>query len=349
MTKEFSYFPGCTACSTGLAYEMSTQYMANNIGLTLREIPDWNCCGGSSAHLINRDLGYALPARSLAISEDTYPELDILAPCAACFEHLNLSAHHVRQSKENRSRIEYLIDREYRANSRVVSLLQAIHENEDIQQAIKDKLVKSLNGLKVACYYGCLLVRPVDEANFDNAENPTSMDELMKSVGADPVDWAFKTECCGASLQVTEPSAGRPMVEKILHNAVANGAEAIVTACPMCQLNVDMREKEVNSLNNTNYQVPVYYFTELISMCLGAKPEEVGIDKHYLPASAMVQKAVDTPPPAPELDPDSKEAKIARAKAAKAAKLAKEKAEAEAQGASTESTTTEEPREAVTK
>ena len=323
MTKEFAYFPGCTACSTGISYEISTQYMARSIGLELYEIPDWNCCGGSTAHLINRDLGYALPARSLAISEDELPGHDILAPCAACYEHLNLTAHHVRESEENRTRIEYLIDRPYRAQSQVLSLLQAIHENEDIQRAIQDKLVQSLNGMKVACYYGCVLIRPVEVAGFDDAENPQSMDTLMEKIGAHPIDWAFKTECCGASLQVSEPDAGRPLVEKILRNASENGAQAIVSACPMCQLNVDMRQKEVNKLYGSDYHIPVYYFTELISMCLGASPHEVGIDKHYLPACDALQKALSTPEPKPKLDPDSKEAKIARAKAAKAAKAAK--------------------------
>lgn len=295
MTMEFSYFPGCTSCSTAVAFEMSAQYMARAIGLNLKEIPDWNCCGASAAHLINRDLGLALPARSLSISEEEFPGLDVIAPCAACYERLNFSAHFVRESAENRAHIESLIDREYRGEAQVFNLLQAVAENEDIQQAIQDNVQKSLNGLKVACYYGCVLIRPHEFTNFDDTENPQSMDDLMKSVGAETVDWAYKTECCGASLQVTEPSAGKIMVEKILRNAKENGAEAIVTACPMCQLNVDMRQKEVNRLYGTDYDIPVYYFTELVSMCLGATPKEVGIDKHYYPAIDCALQAVKTP------------------------------------------------------
>lgn len=310
MTKEFAYFPGCTACSTGLAFEMSGQYMAKTIGLELKEIPDWNCCGASAAHLINHDLSLALPARSLAISEEELPGLDVIAPCAACFARLKKSAHYVRQSEENRAHVERLIDRSYHAKAEILSLLEAIVKNPDIQDAIQAKVVKSLNGLKVASYYGCLLVRPVEVAAFDDAENPQSMDELMKSVGANPVDWAYKTECCGASLQVTEPSAGRIMVDKILRNARENGAEAIVTACPMCQLNVDMRQKEVNKTTGAGYDIPVYYFTELISMCMGATPQEVGINKHYWPASDCAERAVaPLPTAAEEAEPEKAPAK----------------------------------------
>lgn len=306
MTMEFSYYPGCTACSTGLAFEMSAQYMAKAIGLNLKEIPDWNCCGASAAHLINHDLSLALPARTLAISEDEMPGLDIVAPCAACFGRLKNTQYYVNQSEENRKHIESLIDREYKGESNVYSLLQVVYDNEDIQEAITSRIQKTLNGLKVACYYGCVMVRPEEITQFDNAENPQSMDEVMRLVGAEPVDWNYKTECCGASLQVTEPSAGKIMVERILRNAQENGAEAIVTACPLCQLNVDMRQKEVNRIHGTDYHMPVYYFTELIAMCLGATPKDVGIDKHYFPATTFAENAVKTPP-APEVSEETAE------------------------------------------
>jgi heterodisulfide reductase subunit B len=289
---------------------MSTRYLVKAIGLKFRRIPDWNCCGASSAHLVNRDLSLALPARSLAISEETFPGLDVVAPCAACFGRLNHAQHYVRKSAENRAHIESLIDREYRADANVLSLLQVIVQNEDIKEALEAKLTKSLHGLKVACYYGCMLIRPVEEVNFDDAENPQSMDEVMRLVGADTVDWAFKTECCGASLQVTEPAAGKTMVEKILHNAYINGAEAIVTACPLCQLNLDMREREVNRLVGTNYDIPVFYFTELVSLCLGAKPTDVGIDKHYVAAVSRSARALEEPAAEPDVAPDDETEKV---------------------------------------
>lgn len=304
MTMEYAYFPGCTACSTGLAFEMSSQYMAGTIGLELREIPDWNCCGASAAHLINHDLSIALPARSLAISQDELPGLDIVAPCAACFARLKNTQHYVNKSEENREHIEQIIEREYRGEENVYSLLQVVAENDDIKKAIEANLKKSLNGLKVACYYGCVLVRPKEIAEFDDDENPQSMDQVMRLIGADPVDWAFKTECCGASLQVTVPSAGKTMVEKILRNAKANDAEAIVTACPLCQLNLDMRQKGVNTMAGTDYDLPVYYFTELVSLCMGATPKDVGVDKHYWPAVQPAERAMRPAVASPAADED---------------------------------------------
>lgn len=295
MTKEFAYYPGCTSCSTGLAFEMSSQYLAKALDISLKEIPDWNCCGATAAHLINHDLSIALPARTLAISDDELPGLDIVAPCAACYGRLKNAVHYVRQSSEHQNHIEELIDRPYAAKAEVYSLLQAVYENEEIKEAISERITKTLNGLKVASYYGCLMVRPEEVCQFDDAENPQSMDELMRLVGAEPVDWAYKTECCGASMQISVPDAGKVMVERILHNARENGAEAIVTACPLCQLNVDMRQKEINKRMGENYSIPVYYFTELISMCLGATPKEVGITKHYFPATAFAERAVAAP------------------------------------------------------
>jgi len=316
MSVDYAYYPGCASCSTGVSYELSAQYMTKRIGLRLKEIPDWNCCGASAAHLINHDLGLALPARSLAISQDKYPGLDVVATCAACYSRLKNTQYYVAQSAKNRAHVEGLIEREYRAETNVYSLLQVITESDELKKNLVAQLKKTLGGLKVACYYGCVLVRPVEVTQFDDEENPQSMDDLMRLAGAEPVDWAFKTECCGASLQITRPDTGKPMVEKILKNARENGAEAIVTACPLCQLNLDMREKEVNRMAGTDYEFPVYYFTELISMCMGASPKEIGIDKHYFPAVSFAENSLANPaaPEAPE--PEGKAAVDSPAKPA---------------------------------
>ena len=309
MTVDYAYYPGCASCSTGISYEMSAKYMSKRIGLRLMEIPDWNCCGASAAHLINHDLSLALPARSLAISQDKLPGLDVVATCAACYSRLKNTQYYVNQSAENRAHVESLIEREYRGDANVYSILQVIIESDELKRNLVAQLKKTLGGLKVACYYGCVLVRPVEVTQFDDEENPQSMDDILRLAGAEPVDWAFKTECCGASLQVTRPSFGKPMVERILKNAQANGAEAIVTACPLCQLNLDMREKEVNQMAGTNYKLPVYYFTELISMCMGASPKEIGLDKHYFPADTFAKNSLANPvaPEAPAAEDAQKE------------------------------------------
>lgn len=289
---KYAYFPGCSASSTGISYTISTDYVARAIGLELQEIPDWNCCGTSAARLTSTDLGLGLPARSLALAEKMDSTLDVLAPCAGCYASLKGVEHFARQSDANRRYVENLIAMPYEAKGNVVSLLEALVQPE-AQELITAQVKTGLRGLKVACYYGCALVRPAGICNFDDVENPQSMDDLMELVGASPVKWAFKTECCGASNQIAAPQASRPLIERIFQNAAANGAEAIVTACPLCMMNLDMREGEINKTRSDAFDIPVYYFTELLGLSFGASAKEVGADRHFHPATAIFSPRTD--------------------------------------------------------
>ena len=237
---KYAYFPGCSANTTGKSFTVSTNYVADKIGFELFEIPDWNCCGTSAAALTSPELAVALPARSLAISEREYPDLDVVAPCAGCYRSLKTSLVYARESQENLDHLRELIDRPYEAKADVVSLLEAFVA-DDVREAIAAKVTKKLRCLKVACYYGCAMVRPAEVCNFDDVEDPQSMEGLMELIGAEPVDWAFKTECCGAAQQMAVPVQAKPMIERIFENAQANGADCIVTSCPLCMLNLDMR------------------------------------------------------------------------------------------------------------
>ena len=293
---KYAYYPGCSAAGSGIEFDLSAKFVAKKIGMELQEIPDWNCCGASSAHLTSHDLAIALPARNLALAEKM--DLDIAVPCAACFARMKGAVHYVRQSEENRKHIEEIIEMPYEAKADVYSLLEVMYRPE-AQEAIKNAITKPLNGVRVASYYCCLLVRPQEVAQFDDPEDTTSMDDLMKLAGATPVDWAFKIECCGASHQVAAPKVGREMIHKILKNAIANGAEAIVTACPLCMLNLDMRMKEMQKKYGNEYSIPIYFFTELLAMAMGANAREVGIHKHFFPAVEAAEKML-IPKPAPE-------------------------------------------------
>jgi len=284
---QYSYYPGCSAAGTGIEFDLSTKYVAKKIGLELKEIPDWSCCGASSAHALNHDLSVALPARNLALAQKA--DLDIAVPCAACFARLKYANYYARQSEENQKHVENLIDMPYSAKNEVYSMLEVMAKPEALS-AISNAITKPLQGLKVACYYGCLLVRPPEVAQFDNPENPQSMDKIMATAGAEPIDWSFKTECCGAGLQVTSPKAGREMIRKIMQNAKASGAQAIATACPLCMLNLDMRENELNSKYGCDFAMPVYFFTELLSLAMGANEKEIGINKHFYPATGLREK-----------------------------------------------------------
>ncbi len=285
---KYAYFPGCSADSTGIAYTESTEYVGKKIGLELLEIDDWCCCGTSAARITDDDLMHALPARSLAKSEQQHPGLDVVAPCTGCYAALKGALHWARQDEANRAHVSELIEMDYQTSADVRSLLEIMVEPEMVE-LIASKLQKNLSGMKLACYYGCTQVRPAEICEFDDVENPTSMERLLEACGATCVDWAFKTECCGASNHIVRPKAARNAVERILRNAKANGAEAIVTSCPLCWLNLDMREEQINGEHGTDYHLPVYYFTELLALAMGATPEQAGLKHHFVPAADYVR------------------------------------------------------------
>ncbi|ACV22795.1 succinate dehydrogenase/fumarate reductase iron-sulfur subunit [Slackia heliotrinireducens] len=317
---KYSYFPGCSANSTGKSFTVSTDYVTRAIGFEMLEIPDWNCCGTSAASLTSPELAVALPARSLAISEREYPGLDVVAPCAGCFRSLKTSVVYARESQENLEEVQALIDMPYEAKADVVSLLEAF-SNDEVKAAIAEKVQRRLRTLKVACYYGCAMVRPAEVCGFDDVEDPRSMEEIMSLIGAEPVEWAFKTECCGAAQQMTVPKEARPMIERIFQNAQANGADCIVTSCPLCMLNLDMREAEINKSRIARglepFDIPCYYFTELIGLAFGATQKELGIDTHFHPAERLLlQRELDA------LELEEQELAAAREEARKKAEIA---------------------------
>lgn len=332
---KYAYFPGCSAGTTGKSFTISARYVADKIGFEMVEIPDWNCCGTSAAALTSPELAMALPARSLAISEREFPELDVVSSCAGCYRSLKTSVAYARESAENLAQIRRLIDMPYDATADVINLLEAFSA-EDVRSAIADNVVKKLRCLKVACYYGCAMVRPADICECDDVEDPQEMDEIMALVGAEPVDWAYKTECCGAAQQMTIPVQAKPMIERIFENAQANDADCIVTSCPLCMLNLDMREAEINkariAAGKEPFDIPCYYFTELIGIAFGAEADEVGIGIHFHPASSLLLRReldalkLEEAEAAARVEEERKKAemaeKIARKKAEKAAKEA---------------------------
>lgn len=288
---KYAYFPGCSLNSTGIEYNLSAKYVAKKLDVEFWEIPDWNCCGASAAHYTDHMLALALPARNLAIAEKE--GLDVAIPCAACFARSKYTAEHVKSCKKTQQAVSEVIETDYHARTEVLSLLDVLG-NKVAADKIKAQVVKPLSGLKVACYYGCLLVRPPQIAQFDDTEDPQTMDNIMKLIGAEPIDWAFKVECCGAGHPVVKPAVGQEMLNNIYKNAMINGAEAIATACPLCMLNLDMRQKQVNAKFGTNYQIPVYYFTELMGASFGATLKDLGIDKHFVPAEKQLENALNS-------------------------------------------------------
>jgi heterodisulfide reductase subunit B len=287
----YAYFPGCSMSTTGTTYRLSIEYVCRRIGLELREIPDWNCCGATSAHSKGKWLGLALPARSLGLAENRLPGMDICVPCASCYSRLLTASKALRESEETRKKIAEITGMEVKGSARILTLMDVLSTPEALA-ACKAAIVRDLSGLRAACYYGCLTSRPREVTGAENIESPMVMDELISLTGAECVDWDFKTECCGGSHQVDAPSAARPLIERIFRNAKANGAQAIITACPLCNLNLDMREEEINRVLGTAYDIPVYQFTEILAMAMGASAKEIGIQKHFYPAFKRIDKVL---------------------------------------------------------
>ena len=273
------YYPGCSLLGSSREFDESVRALAGAIGLELVAVPDWNCCGASSAHVLDHKLSLALPARILAQAEAA-GLTEVLAPCAACYNRLTSARAELAADPAASAEITSIIEMPVTGRVKVVNVLEVLDRFQDV---IKEKTVAPL-GRKVACYYGCLLVRPPRVVSFDRAEDPQSMDRLLKLSGAEPIDWNFKTECCGAAFSVTRTDLVARMSGKIVADAVKHGAEAIVVACPMCHSNLDMRRPEINAALGADHQLPVLFITQALGLALGLAPEALGLQRHMVPA-----------------------------------------------------------------
>lgn len=279
---EIGYYPGCSGAGSGVEYKLSTLKTAEMFGITLRELEDWNCCGATSAHNTNKLLSLALPARNLAIMEKM--QLDtLLAPCAACYNRHRAVEVEAKEDQATREKIQQVIDMDFSAQTTTVSVLEWLVRDVGLE-ALKNKVSKPLKGMKAACYYGCLLVRPVSHTGFDDAEDPKTMDQVMTVLGAQTVDWPYKTECCGAALATSRPDIGGKMIYEVIRNAKEAGAECIVTACPLCMLNLDMRQAKVAKTMGVKLNIPIYYITEMVALSGGYSPQEIGVPRHFVEA-----------------------------------------------------------------
>ncbi len=284
---KIAYYPGCSLDTTGIEFRLSTDWCAEKMGMELWEIPGWNCCGASSAHAMDHLLSLALPARNLAMAEKE--GMDVAVPCAACYSRFKTVEAEVRQDEKTQQQVAKAIDMDYRATNNTKSILEVFVDGMGLED-VKSHVVKPLKGLKVACYYGCYLVRPAKLGHADRAEDPQSMDELITSLGGEPVEWPHKTVCCGAGQITLMPDQGLPLAEEILRIAEICGADCLATACPMCLMNLDLHQLSVNKKYNKNYNLPVFYFTELMALAFGAAPKEIGLNKHFVDPMPLVAK-----------------------------------------------------------
>jgi heterodisulfide reductase subunit B len=287
------FFPGCSLEGTAVEYRKSFEAIAPKLGLKLAEIEDWNCCGATAAHNVNHKLSIALPARILALAEKAGHQR-LIAPCAACSHRLISARHELAENPGLRKEVQDIIELPYRGEVRVLNILQLLMELGP--EKIAAACARKMTGLKVACYYGCLLVRPPKLVQFDDPEAPQSMDKILAALGAKPVEWNFKTECCGGGFSMCRTDLVCKLARDILADASANGAEAFAVACPMCQSNLDLRQRTVNKKYGASFQLPALYLTQWIGLCMNVPPRELGLDQHYIAPQRVVRKAFAVEP-----------------------------------------------------
>ena len=279
---EFSYYPGCSLHATGLEYDASTRAVFNALGVKLIEIEDWVCCGASSAHSVSAELAVNLPAINIALAQEANHG-DLLAPCAACFNRTKAADHALRHDPAHRKQIEAAADFTYTGDVRVRNPLDVVI-NDIRLDAVASKVTRPLKGLKVVSYYGCLLVRPPHLMEFDNPEHPVVMNQILEKLGADVKDWSYAVDCCGGSASLPRVDIATRLVSNLARHAREAGAEAIVTACPLCQMNLEMRQAEKPN-------VPIFYFTELMGLAFGFPETRNWWGKHLINTTPVLSAA----------------------------------------------------------
>ena len=281
---KYAYYPGCSGHGTSVEYEASTRAVCNALNMDLVEIEDWNCCGSTPAHSVSHELSGALAARNLMQAAKTGADC-VISPCPSCSSNLKMARYRM-QKPAFKAKVDELLDAPTPANAdggadlmETYSVLQAIVENVGVEN-IASRVTYPLEGIKVVTYYGCLLSRPAQVAKFDDPENPVSLDNIMKALGAEVLPFALKTECCGAAMGIPDVNIPGSLSGRILDTAKAVGAEAVVTACPLCHMNLDLRQRQAARISKKSFfGLPVFYYTQLIALAFGLPRNAMRLDK----------------------------------------------------------------------
>lgn len=272
---------------------MSTRAICKALDIEIEEMQDWNCCGATAAYAVDRLMSVALPARDLAIAEKEHK--DILVPCAGCFHFLaraNAMLRDKPELKKNINEVLKTIDLEYKGMIEVRHPLDVIMNDLDPGN-VKRKVLRPFDGLRVATYYGCLMIRPPNICKFENPENPQTLDKLAELLGAETVSWReYKTRCCGGALQMVQEATMLELSKRILMKAEELEADFIITACPFCHFNLDVKQSDINAAYDLKLNVPILYFTQFLGLALGLSPKELGLDKIKVPAKKIVQAII---------------------------------------------------------
>ena len=280
------YYPGCSLHATAREYEESLKAIAPALNIQLEEVEDWACCGASSAHATNHALSVALPARTLMLAAKQ--KLDkVFAPCAACYNRLASAQHALLHDRNIAAKVKSVLDFSFEKPISVLSIAQLLTESLN---EIKNKAIAPLKGLKVACYYGCLLVRPPEICNFDDPEAPSSLENIVSAAGATPVKWDKSLECCGGGFSLSRTASVVRLSRSILHSARNAGAQALIVACPMCHSNLDFRQQAINKGADDSKSIPILFVSQLVGLSMGLDPAKLGLNRHFVDTAPVIQQ-----------------------------------------------------------
>jgi len=275
------YYPGCSASGTSKEYEMSVKLVYEAIGIKLQELKDWICCGSSPAHSSSLLLADALALKNLSLAKEQNLK-ELIIPCMGCYSRFIFAHHDLQNDGSQRKNAEETAGVDYDDEIKGIEIIHPLTYLSEHIDELKSKIKKKAKDLNAVCYYGCVFTRPPEVTHAKNFEDPTEMDELVKLTGAKVLDWNSKTKCCGASYSITNQDISSELCNKILTDAKSVGAELIVVACPLCQGNLDMRQRQIEEKFNKKFNIPVVYITQLLGLALGCSYKEVGLDKEFV-------------------------------------------------------------------
>lgn len=273
---EYAYYPGCSLEYTGKPYDMSVREVFKNLGIGLKEIEDWNCCGATMYMSCDKVVGYAVSARNLAIAQ--HMGMDVCAPCSSCYTVLRKTNRHLLWNEHSKKIISESLKAANLSYDKPVEVRHPLDilVNDYGISKVTENAKLSLNGIKVAPYYGCQIVRPVH--HFDDIDEPETMDNLLTALGAEVVHYPDKVRCCGGMLMTTFEDVALNLNNHLISTAELNGAEIIATTCPLCQMNLEAYQAQINEKYHTNHNMPIVYFSQLVGLALGIEPSKLGLD-----------------------------------------------------------------------
>lgn len=268
------YFPGCTLHAKARGFDVSARDASAALDIRLEELPEWTCCGAAFSTAGDSAMGLVAPARILASAR---PADRLLTLCSFCYHTLKRTNHALTADPERREKVANFIEADYRGDVRPVHLLEVLRDEIGFA-ALAQRVRVPLKGLKVAAYYGCLLLRPPEEMQFDDPERPSLLENLLRSLGCEVVDFPHATECCGSYLVVSSPETAQECSTKILDGAARRGAQFLAVSCPLCQYNLDRAQR--SGAGQRSGRLPVLYFTQLLALAMGCGEASLALDGH---------------------------------------------------------------------